>query len=122
MGILVFWLIASIIIGFAAGSRNRSCIGWFLISLIISPLLAFVGLMLMGSAESDEEIAAKAKQANSAIDEYNFVKSEFMTLYCNNPEFEKKPHIKELYLRLADEVEPNINQLSTIKTAVQFMS
>lgn len=38
--VLVFWLIFAIVVGIIAGSRGRSAIGWVLLALLISPLIA----------------------------------------------------------------------------------
>jgi hypothetical protein len=40
----VLWLVIAIVVGAAAGARGRSTVGWFLLSVLISPLLA--GLLL----------------------------------------------------------------------------
>ncbi len=43
MEILLLWFAFSVAAGiFAANYRNRSGFGWFLLSLVISPLLGFV--------------------------------------------------------------------------------
>lgn len=39
---VAFWVAASVVIGIAGASRGRSGVGWFLIALLISPLLAAV--------------------------------------------------------------------------------
>ena len=47
MEIFFFWLILSIAIGIGAASRGRSGFGWFLLSIVISPLIALILLALM---------------------------------------------------------------------------
>lgn len=42
--VLAFWFLFAIVVGVAAGSRGRSGFGWFLLSMIISPL---IGLLLV---------------------------------------------------------------------------
>ncbi len=56
MEILFFWLVLSIVIGIGAASRGRSGFGWFLLSILISPLIALILLLLMPSkaARPDE--------------------------------------------------------------------
>ncbi|WP_429142546.1 hypothetical protein [Aeromonas veronii] len=121
MGIFVLWLIMALVIGFIASTKNRSSFNWFLLAVFFSPVLAGLGLMLMGSLESEEEVKEKKNQQKSDQDQYQFVKSEFLELYMNNPEFESKTHIKALYDRVATETEPDIKQIETLKTAIQFM-
>jgi hypothetical protein len=43
----IFWLLASAVIGVGANSRGRSGVGWFFMSILISPLLAVILLFLM---------------------------------------------------------------------------
>jgi hypothetical protein len=40
MEIAAFWIIASIAVGVVAGSRGRNGFGWFLLSCLLSPLIA----------------------------------------------------------------------------------
>ena len=47
MELLVFWLLLSAAIGAAAASKGRSGIGFFLLSLILSPLIGgFIALIV----------------------------------------------------------------------------
>jgi cbb3-type cytochrome oxidase subunit 3 len=46
--ILFLWLGLSVVVGIAAGNRGRNGFGWFLLALIISPLLA--GLAVLAAA------------------------------------------------------------------------
>jgi len=46
---VLFWIGLAIVIGMAAGSRGRSGFGWFLLALVISPLLALILIALMPS-------------------------------------------------------------------------
>jgi hypothetical protein len=45
--IFLFWLIASVLVGIGAAGRGRNGFGWFLLAVIISPLLAFILLALL---------------------------------------------------------------------------
>ena len=45
-GILNF--IFSLLVGFWAGSRGRSSLGWFLLSLLTTPLIASIVLLIAG--------------------------------------------------------------------------
>lgn len=40
MLIAIIWLVLALVIGFAAGQRGRSGIGWFFLAVILSPLIA----------------------------------------------------------------------------------
>lgn len=49
MEIIFFWVVLTILVGVVAGSRNRSIIGWVLLSFIITPFLAFITLAVLPS-------------------------------------------------------------------------
>jgi hypothetical protein len=62
--ILFLWLGLSIIIGIAASSRyRRGGFGWFLVSILISPLLG--GLLLLALGENKRKVAAEAETART---------------------------------------------------------
>jgi hypothetical protein len=46
--LLFFWLGFSAVVSEAAGKRNRSSFGWFLLALMISPLLAGLLVLALG--------------------------------------------------------------------------
>ena len=46
---LLFWLIFAGAVGFIASQRGRSGFGWFLLSVVISPLIAVLVLALIPS-------------------------------------------------------------------------
>lgn len=39
---LIFWVLLSVAVALFAGYRGRSALGWFVLSLLISPLLGFI--------------------------------------------------------------------------------
>lgn len=47
MEIAIFWLILALVVGVAAGSRGRSGFGWFLIAILLSPLIAIIILLVL---------------------------------------------------------------------------
>jgi hypothetical protein len=60
--IIVGWLLLSAVVGvFASGRRNRSGFGWFVLAVVISPLVAFLFLAAMATEE-------KKMTAQPAID------------------------------------------------------
>jgi hypothetical protein len=53
LGTIVFWLATSAIVGvFASQRRNRNGFGWFVLALVISPVLAFLLCAAMREAET----------------------------------------------------------------------
>jgi uncharacterized membrane protein len=67
--ILIVWFFFAVIVGFVANDRGRSGFGFFLLSLIISPLLVGIILLVMPdlakAARQDEE-RAKAEERRAA--------------------------------------------------------
>ncbi len=49
MAFFIFWIFLSILVGTYASSKKRSGVGWFFLSLIISPLIAFIIILVAGS-------------------------------------------------------------------------
>ena len=47
----LFWLIFTIVICCMAKSRGRSALGFFLLSLFLSPLVGFIVLLIVGKNE-----------------------------------------------------------------------
>lgn len=66
MELFFLWLIFSIIIGVGASQRGRSGFGWFLVGMVISPLLGLVLLLLLPRRDEQREIA----EAKGLSDEY----------------------------------------------------
>lgn len=42
MEVFIFWLVFSIAVGAYGASKGRSGFGWFLLAMVISPLLGFI--------------------------------------------------------------------------------
>ena len=65
---IFFWILLSIFVAIFASSRKRNGLGWFFISLVISPLIAFIILLVIGYSPSTlkkcpkcaEEVKAEA--------------------------------------------------------------
>ena len=55
MEILVGWLIFSFIVAIAAGSRGRSGIGWFILGIFISPILALILVLILPNRREEEK-------------------------------------------------------------------
>lgn len=54
MEIVTFWLIGAVVVAVIAGSRGRSGLGWFVLSLLLSPLLGLILVALLPSALTPE--------------------------------------------------------------------
>lgn len=51
MDIVFFWFLFSVVVGIIAASRGRHGFGWFLLSILISPLLACILVLALGSKQ-----------------------------------------------------------------------
>jgi len=78
----ILYIIFCIIVGSAASNRGRSGFGYFILSLIISPLITFIILLVLGEnknirekriyeeAEIKETVAQKTVSAIKTADTY----------------------------------------------------
>lgn len=51
--VLLVWIIFSIVVGYAAAARGRSSIGWFLVALFFSPIIAVLFLIAFPSRRDE---------------------------------------------------------------------
>ena len=58
-----FWFVFSIFVGIIASAKGRSGIGWFVLAIVISPLIAVIVLLLAG--ENKAEMARRAIESGS---------------------------------------------------------
>ena len=54
MEFFVFWLGFSVIVAILASRRGRNGFGWFLLSALISPLLAGLLVLVLGNLKEEE--------------------------------------------------------------------
>ena len=54
MGIFVFWIGFSLLIGYMATQRGRGQVEWTFVALLISPLIAFIVLVVMPNLKDEE--------------------------------------------------------------------
>lgn len=59
--VFIFWIILAILVGVFASSKGRSGIGFFLIALILSPLIGFIIALVVSPIREK----AEAKAINS---------------------------------------------------------
>ncbi len=70
MEIVVLWLLFSLVVGVAAGSRGRSGVGWFALSLIITPLFGLILVLVLPNKRAKApEAAVAAAVAADAVSE-----------------------------------------------------
>ena len=67
MEIFIGWMIFAIVVGVAASSRGRSGFGWFLLSLILSPLVGIILVLVLpkkgDAAMATDEIGGRISES-----------------------------------------------------------
>ena len=48
MEVFILWLGVSILVGFIASGKGRSGFGWFVISVLLSPIIGLIGIAIAG--------------------------------------------------------------------------
>lgn len=64
MELWIFWLVLAGVIGVVATARNRSGFGWFVLAVLISPLLAGLLLALLGRGDDGARAVTAATHRN----------------------------------------------------------
>jgi 4-amino-4-deoxy-L-arabinose transferase-like glycosyltransferase len=64
LGGILFWAAMAFVVGVAAQNRGRSGVGWFLVSLFVTPIIT--GLLLLALPRIDHEVLAfeRSRDAN----------------------------------------------------------
>jgi len=60
MGIVLFWFALGVAVAVLASNRGRSGFAWFLISLVISPLLGFIFILVMENLAAKQTLVVQA--------------------------------------------------------------
>lgn len=64
---IFFWVMFAVVVGVFASSKGRSGFGWFVLSLVISPLLGFLFVAVMTNLNVQAAVsAAQAQQPGPA--------------------------------------------------------
>jgi hypothetical protein len=87
MEIILFYFGLAIVIGVAASYRGRSGFGWFLLSLVISPILTGLLLFVMPRQNAFDDIATLAMieaTPQGSLPRQLFAEREAMRMKTNN--------------------------------------
>lgn len=52
MEILLIWMVLAVIVGLIAPAKDRSGFGWFLLAVVLSPLIAGLLLLVVGDSRT----------------------------------------------------------------------
>ncbi|NFV80027.1 double zinc ribbon domain-containing protein [Magnetospirillum aberrantis] len=53
--IVISWIVFAVVAGIAASARNRSVVGWVLLALLLSPLVALILLAFLPAVKVEED-------------------------------------------------------------------
>jgi phosphate/sulfate permease len=78
--LFLFWITASIVIGYVASTKGRSGLGWFLFSLFLSPLLGGFAVAFMPRITRQESLKTQLKNADQAKKKGLLNEEEYLAL------------------------------------------
>lgn len=86
MIIVIFWLILAILVGVFAGSKGRTGVGLFFLSLLFSPLIGFIiALVVSPKTKVTEANALKSGEMKKCPNCAELVKTEAkICKHCSN--------------------------------------
>ena len=76
--VVVCWFVLATVVGAAAGGRGRSRVGWFVLALILSPLVGVLLAILpdLRTHEMPKEIASASASASvSSVDDRELMRN-----------------------------------------------
>jgi len=67
MGVVLFWFGLAIAVGVLASNRGRSGFTWFLISVVISPLLGFIFVLVMENLSAKQVVLIQSDSPSKEV-------------------------------------------------------
>ena len=86
--VFIGWFVLSILVGVIASAQNKSGIGFFFLSLVISPLISLIVLLMIGSKNSNsieaESYSTNTRPSDTKVCPYcaELIKKE--AIYCKH--------------------------------------
>jgi hypothetical protein len=80
MELVLFWFMFSIVVGVFAGTKNRTGFGWFILSLIISPIITFLLVAVLPRVSKNlDSLEAKLLEAKRLKDSGMITEEEYQS-------------------------------------------
>ena len=78
MEFFFFWLVLSILAGAYANSKKRSGFGWFLISIVLSPLISFIILAIISTkTTAPKSLEARLAEIDQLLEKGTITQDEY---------------------------------------------
>lgn len=69
MVVFVMWLLLALIVGFVAQAKGRSGFGWFLLSVVISPIISLIILLVLSVGSGSSQVTVDPPSSTTRCDE-----------------------------------------------------
>jgi hypothetical protein len=63
MELILLWVVFAVVVGIAAGVRGRSGFGWFILSLLLSPLIGLILVLVLPNKAALRAVEAANREA-----------------------------------------------------------
>jgi hypothetical protein len=67
MGIFIGWLIFAFVVAIAASGRSRSGVGWFLLSILLSPLVGLILVLVLPNSRQEQLLTKLAGRSEAPL-------------------------------------------------------
>ena len=112
---IFFWILFSLAVAILASNRGRSGIAWFLVSILISPLLGLIFVLVMKNM-ADEQAESKLEEEISFAGERNLENDSYKIYLTKKYSIEKNEVLGKFVCddRLFDTVDDALKQAMDI--------
>ena len=77
MELFLFWIVLSFVVAYFAKTKNRSGVGWFFFSLLLSPVIGLLVIAIAPRKDSLNNLESHLKAAQSAKEKGLITEDEY---------------------------------------------